>query len=141
MKKMNHQAISASVRDMVKNGSKPRMAIAASLAQARKTMMAEPDQGTAEEAGEPVYPKGTDETGLSENVLVAEAMADGLQERKYAANDNTVSYESDTPVQGHTKIEQGQRQAEAQPEGSKPSQLSDVATAELAMRKARRNYR
>lgn len=67
----------------------PSMQDAAKMAEGG---VVEGDEGDSEEAGDAVYPKGTEEQGLSQSVLAEQMLAKGLQMKKMKANDNTNSY-------------------------------------------------
>lgn len=124
----SREIISSNIKEMVKSGRPAKQAIAASLAMARKSkkmamggMVDDEDDGTSMMAGDPVYPKGDDSQGLSEQVMDAQEENEGLQAEKYSANDNTNSYEADDMVAGSKMAKGGLAQSElAQALGNKP---------------------
>lgn len=111
----SQEVVSSNIKELVRSGRKPKQAIAVALSNARKYKhmaaggMIDDDEdemgsmnvaGDMGAAGEAVYPEGQDQEGLSPNVMLAEKLAEGLQARKYVANDNSVSYEADDMVAG-----------------------------------------
>ena len=101
------------VNKAVKSGMKPKMAIAAGLAKKRKYAMGgEVEADDDSEVGQPTYPMGTDEEGLSESVMEEQELAKHLQSDRYAANDNTHDFEADHPTMGSKMREGGVAQPE-----------------------------
>jgi len=178
IKSASKEAVSANIKEMVKSGMKPKQAIAAALShqrQMKKMAMGgmvedkmDTDDGSidagSDEMGMPgqaVYPEGDDEQGLSENVMKAQALAEGLQAARMKANDNSVSYEADDMVAGKRMADGGLvDDADGMHEmlGSKPEPksggpeapmsgvemsmgLSDEAKKALMAKKAKRSYR
>lgn len=140
IKSGSRKALQTNIREMVRSGHKPKVAIAASLANQRKHLAeggeVDGDHDEREDlglgsvdsahdeglAGEAVYPEGMDDEGLSDNVMDAEALAEGLQARRTKANNNHNSFESDDMVAGQKMNKGGQVQSEhGQPEGNKPA--------------------
>lgn len=114
IKSGSHEAMKNNIREMVKAGHPLKQAVAAAFAQKRKYMAhggivedSEEDEGSIDAGGDmgapgmPVYPMGDDQEGLSENTMHAEMLAEHLQSKLYAANNNHVSYKADDPMAGH----------------------------------------
>jgi hypothetical protein len=106
---------------MVASGHKPKRAIAAALANARSSkkmakggmvddesdqMLKDDTIGSVDSmsdegrAGEPIYPEGNDDRGLSSNVETQETLAKALQQAGFKSNNNSHSFESDDSVAG-----------------------------------------
>lgn len=114
MKGHSQGVVSSNIKELVRSGRKPKQAIAMSLSNARKSRkmaeggMIEEDEemgsknthGDDGMSGEAVYPQDGNDQGLSENVLEAQSLAEGLQASRMKANDNSVSYEADDKVAG-----------------------------------------
>lgn len=127
----SHEVVSSNIRELVGSGRKPKQAIAIALSKKRKyskggiidnsDMSSEmahmkpsqsQDRGDGSEpVGEPTYPMGDDEEGLSDNVMDEQALAEGLQKKRYAANDNSNSYQYDDSMAGSKMSKSGQEQA------------------------------
>jgi len=130
----SREVISQNIREMIASGHKPKQAIAAALANARKyKKMAEggmvehetmehktdsdPEQdlglgsvdsaSDAGRAGEAVYPVGMDDEGLSQNVQDQEELMSALQSKKYAANQNTHDFNPNDAVAGRKMSDGG----------------------------------
>ena len=128
IKSASKEAVSSNIKELVKSGRKPKQAIAIALAHQRQMKhMSEgglvesqqdsddgdiSSQGDMGSPGEATYPQHDDDEGLSPNVMSAEALAKGLQEQKYAANQNSNSYEADDMVSGAKMNKGGQVQPE-----------------------------
>lgn len=117
------------IKDMVRSGMKPKHAVASFLADKYKekkmsqggVVGMDEDDGSSEEPGMPVYPMKDGEDGLSDIVMQEQALAKHLQEERYAANDNTVSYESNDAVSGSKMNRSGVEQPEhGEALGTKP---------------------
>lgn len=140
MKGHSPEVVSGNIKELVKSGRKPKQAVAIALSNARKYKkmaeggMVEDDEemenphngdmnvgGDMGEAGEAIYPKDDDDQGLSNNVMDAQALAEGLQASRYAANDNSVEYEANDMVAGNKMDKSGQKQSDkGMPLGNKP---------------------
>ena len=134
----SRQVVSQNIKEMVASGHKPRQAIAAALANARKSKkMAEGGMVDSElqndalgsvdsahdegEAGEPINPDGSDQQGLSANVVDVQALAKALQEADHKSNNNSNSFEADDSVAGSKMSKGGQVQSEhGEALGTKP---------------------
>lgn len=68
--------------------------------------------GDMGEPGLPVYSKGEDREGLSDSVMLVEAMNRHLQAQKYAANQNTHDFDPDDSVSGEKMAKGGVVQGE-----------------------------
>ena len=130
IKSGSRKALQTNIREMVRSGHKPKVAIAASLANQRKHLAeggeVDGDHDEREDmglgsvdsasdeglAGEAVYPEGMDDEGLSANVMDAERLAEGLQARRMKANDNHNSFNPDDMVAGQKMNKGGQVQSE-----------------------------
>ena len=158
----SREVISHNIKEMVASGHKPKQAIAAALANARKyKKMAEGGEiemeGSPEdlheeaalrsqslgsvdsahdegEAGEPIYPIQSDDEGLSPNVEEEESLAKALQKAHYASNQNSHSFEADDEVAGHKMADGGLVEEHANNEvGSKPSRdMRDASEEPMA---------
>ena len=133
----SREVISQNIREMIASGHKPKQAIAASLANARKSKkmaeggMMEEDSAAdmsaesaarsqergsidsshdAGEAGEAIYPIQDDPRGLSENVDAMASLAKAIQEAGHSANDNTHDFDPDDSVSGQEMAKSGQEQ-------------------------------
>ena len=131
----SREIVSSNIKELVKSGMKPKRAIAASLAEARRHKMAEggevemegsPEdlheesamreqaQGSHDsahdegEAGEPIYPIQSDAEGLSMSVQDVEELMSALQSKKYAANQNSHDFNPDDPMGGQKMSRGGQ---------------------------------
>ncbi len=83
--------------------------------------------GDMGEPGMAVYGEGEDSQGLSDNVMLAQALAKGLQAKKMKANDNSVSLPSDG-----SKMEMS--------DTMKQDLVSSDAMDEILKRKEKRRY-
>jgi len=134
--------IGMSVRDKMRSGMKPKQAIAKSLAE---DYMAEKNGsvdsgGDMGESGEAIYPEGSDDMGLSENVEAAGKLAAALT--SYAANENKHSFTSDASVSGH-EIDDPE-ESESMMGDEKPmvssTGLSDDQKEALRLKKMKRRF-
>lgn len=125
------EIVGFNIKEMVRGGKKQKHAIASALASARKykRMPEEEDdlgdvnvQGDMGISGYAVNPKDPIDEGLSENVMLAQAINDDLQEKRYAANDNTVEYEEDHLLSGKKMNRGGIAQPEkGESRGTRPN--------------------
>jgi hypothetical protein len=109
------------VQEKIKSGMKPKMAIAQSLAEdymERKNGSVD-SKGDMGDAGEAIYPEGSDDQGLSDNVEAAGKLGAALT--AYSKNQNTNDFEPDDSVAGMKMSRGGQVQSEmGMPMGNKP---------------------
>lgn len=127
-----------------------RQAIAKSLAEKRKRKMDNEEEGTATEAGAAVYPKKADDTGLSEETLMAEKLAEGMQAEQYAANGHDVQdAQHEKEMSAPSDAEMGLGELEDKPQQSPPARqpaehapkgISKEAMEILAEKKRTRKY-
>jgi len=123
----SREVISQNIREMIASGHPAKQAIAAALANSRKSkkmaeggmveheslehkMDSDPEQDLgfgsidsahdAGRAGEPVYPVGMDPDGLSQNVMDEQALARAIQAAGHRANDNSHDFNPDDSVAG-----------------------------------------
>ena len=142
----SRETVSHNIKEMVASGHKPKQAIAASLANARKyknmakggQVFQEGDDESDEslhedalgsvdshadegEAGEPINPVQDDPRGLSANVETQETLAKALQAAGFSSNNNSNDFDPDDSVAGSHMSKGGQVQSEqGQPLGNKP---------------------
>lgn len=69
--------------------------------------------GDMGESGKPVYPRDDDDQGLSENVMDAQELYEGLTAEKSKANNNTRSFEANDSVAGKKMNKSGIKQSES----------------------------
>lgn len=103
------EVVSKNIKELVKAGHDPKQAVAIALATKRKyKKMADGGmvEDEMEESPVPSYPMHSDNEGLSPSVEAVSDENEDLQSERYAANDNTHTFEADDNVSG-SKINKG----------------------------------
>lgn len=116
------EVVRSNVQELMKSGRPQKQAVAIALSQARKSkkmtqggMVEEDDcnEGAVNagdavgEAGNAVYPEEMGNDSLSESVMAEQALAKGLQAKKYKANDNSNEYNPYPGKQAGKEMNQG----------------------------------
>jgi hypothetical protein len=111
------------VSDMAMKRKKKMMASGGMVEESEEGNEGSVNAGDTEgEAGDPVYPEGSDKEGLSESVMAEQALAKGLQERRMKANDNYNEYDPYPGKQAGKEMNKGGlvQSESGQPLGNKP---------------------